>query len=578
MLNHYNPPKFEKPISLELSRNESDCVIDDLPDRLLSIASSTFNRYPSQSKLQQRIGEFIHVDPARIVITAGGDESIDRMIRSSLAGNRKRVVSHAPSFEMIDVYTSLYRGQVDAVCWLEGPFPVEQLIEKVDSSAGLVVLVSPNNPTGQTIDPEVIYRVADRCAQQGIKLLLDHAYIEFADQDPTPDLLDREPIHIVRTFSKAWGLAGQRVGYLIAPTADRASEIRNLAGPFPVSGLSLELAYCCLESYQSAMDANLQRVQRTRDLMAQLISDCGGRTIPSQGNFVLAEFSDADRIWEELAVDGIGVRKFAGSKWLTNHLRITCPVPWGDYLTLAQSLCRIHQLDFEFYKNELLESAGLSPVESPNVTDNSGLTAIADSQSIGPSSPNKVAIDRKTKETNIQLDLNVYGSGLAEIETGIGFLDHMLTALAFHSKIDLSLKCRGDLHVDDHHTSEDCAIAIGQALDRALGNRAGIRRFGFAYAPLDESLARTVIDLSARPWPSIHLQLQRQQIGEWACENIVHFFQSLAINLKCSMHVDVLRGSNDHHRVEAAFKSLAMALRTAVERTQGGVPSTKGTL
>ena len=185
---------------------------------------------------------------------------------------------------------------------------------------------------------------------------------------------------------------------------------------------------------------------------------------------------------------------------------------------------------------------------------------------------------RETKETNIQIELDLYGTGKTEISTGIGFLDHMLTALGFHSGMDLKLICDGDLHIDDHHTAEDCALALGTAIDEALGPRRGIKRFGFAYAPLDESLARTVIDLSGRPWPEVHLDLDREMVGTWACENIVHFFQSFAMTLKCSLHVDVIRGTNDHHKAEAAFKSLAKALQQALTRTEGAVPSTKGVL
>ncbi|MEL7497884.1 MAG: imidazoleglycerol-phosphate dehydratase HisB [Planctomycetota bacterium] len=187
-------------------------------------------------------------------------------------------------------------------------------------------------------------------------------------------------------------------------------------------------------------------------------------------------------------------------------------------------------------------------------------------------------MQRVTKETSIQLAVNLDGTGAVDVKTGIGFLDHMLTALAFHAGFDLDLQCDGDLHVDDHHTAEDCALALGAAIDAALGPRKGIRRFGYAYAPLDEAVARTVVDLSGRPWPEIHLQLERPMIGTWACENITHFFQSFAMSLKCSLHVDVLRGSNDHHRAEAAFKSMAKALKEALTKTAGDVPSTKGVL
>ncbi len=190
------------------------------------------------------------------------------------------------------------------------------------------------------------------------------------------------------------------------------------------------------------------------------------------------------------------------------------------------------------------------------------------------------SVSRKTTETQTLVKVNLDGTGVADISTGIGFLDHMLTALAVHGRLDLELQCTGDLDVDDHHTAEDTAILLGQAIDQALGNRAGIVRFATAFAPLDESLAQCVIDLSGRPAPVVDLGLRRDMIGQIACENITHWFQTLAINLKASLHIDVLRGENDHHRAEAAFKALALALRNAValDDRPVGVPSTKGTL
>lgn len=190
------------------------------------------------------------------------------------------------------------------------------------------------------------------------------------------------------------------------------------------------------------------------------------------------------------------------------------------------------------------------------------------------------SISRTTRETDIRVELSLDGSGNAQVTTGLGFLDHMLTALAKHSRFDLKLTCKGDLHVDDHHTVEDCALALGEALDRALSDRAGIVRFGHAYAPLDESLARAVIDLSGRPHATIRLELARDQLGAIACENFSHFFVSFASAARCALHIDVIRGTNDHHKVEAAFKSLALALSGAAHRREGSndVPSTKGVL
>ena len=191
----------------------------------------------------------------------------------------------------------------------------------------------------------------------------------------------------------------------------------------------------------------------------------------------------------------------------------------------------------------------------------------------------QAAISRETLETRITLELALDGSGRAEVATGIGFLDHMLTALARHARFDLTLKCEGDLEVDDHHTVEDCALALGQALDQALAERRGIARFGSAFAPLDEALARAVVDLSGRPCAVVELGLERETLGHLACENLAHFFTSLATTGRMALHVDLLRGTNDHHRAEAAFKAVALALRQAV-RIEGPdqVPSTKGVL
>jgi len=192
--------------------------------------------------------------------------------------------------------------------------------------------------------------------------------------------------------------------------------------------------------------------------------------------------------------------------------------------------------------------------------------------------PRTATVERSTRETRISCRLVVDGGGDVQVDTGIGFLDHMLTALAFHAGWDLALECTGDLEVDDHHTAEDCALALGAALDAALGDRAGIRRFGSAYAPLDEALARTVIDFSGRPWPQVELGLKREMLGGLAGENVGHVLRSLAVAARCALHVDVLRGDNDHHRAEAAFKATALAFREATARTAGGVRSTKGTL
>lgn len=193
--------------------------------------------------------------------------------------------------------------------------------------------------------------------------------------------------------------------------------------------------------------------------------------------------------------------------------------------------------------------------------------------------PRTAEYSRTTRETDVTVSLTLDGTGEAHIATGIGFLDHLLTALALHGGMTIDAKVSGDLHVDDHHTVEDVALALGTALDRALGERRGITRFGSAYAPLDEALARAVIDLSGRPFARVDLGLRREQLGGLSCENIPHALTSFATAARLTLHVDVLSGENDHHRAEAAFKAVALALRDAVRQTSdSAVPSTKGSL
>jgi len=188
-------------------------------------------------------------------------------------------------------------------------------------------------------------------------------------------------------------------------------------------------------------------------------------------------------------------------------------------------------------------------------------------------------VKRETKETKIECEVVLDGHGENEINSGIGFLDHMLSQLSKHSGIDIRLNCKGDLHIDDHHTSEDCAIALGEAFDLALGERRGIKRFGSAHAPLDEALSRVVVDISGRPHASIDLGLKREMLGALSTEMIPHVLHSFATSAMLTLHVDVLKGTNDHHRAESAFKALALALKEAISLTSSkDVPSTKGLL
>jgi len=188
---------------------------------------------------------------------------------------------------------------------------------------------------------------------------------------------------------------------------------------------------------------------------------------------------------------------------------------------------------------------------------------------------------RDTKETKIRVRVNLDGSGSAKLSTGIPFLEHMLEQVARHGMIDLEVDAQGDLHIDAHHTVEDIGITLGQAVAKALGDKAGIRRYGHAYVPLDEALSRVVVDFSGRPGLEYHVPYTRGLIGEFDVDLVHEFFQGFVNHAQATLHVDNLRGVNAHHQCETVFKAFARALRMALEadpRAAGVVPSTKGTL
>jgi imidazoleglycerol-phosphate dehydratase len=193
----------------------------------------------------------------------------------------------------------------------------------------------------------------------------------------------------------------------------------------------------------------------------------------------------------------------------------------------------------------------------------------------------KATVKRDTLETRIEVSVNLDGNGSGRFDTGVPFLEHMLDQVARHGLIDLEIQAKGDLHIDDHHTVEDIGITLGQAFAQALGDKKGIRRYGHAYVPLDESLSRVVIDFSGRPGLEYHVDYPRARIGEFDVDLLLEFFQGFVNHAHVTLHIDTLRGRNAHHIAETIFKAFGRALRVALEcdeRMQGMMPSTKGSL
>jgi imidazoleglycerol-phosphate dehydratase len=193
----------------------------------------------------------------------------------------------------------------------------------------------------------------------------------------------------------------------------------------------------------------------------------------------------------------------------------------------------------------------------------------------------KAAIERNTKETQIRVEINLDGTGVGQLNSGVPFLDHMLDQLVRHGLVDLVVEAKGDLHIDAHHSVEDIGITLGQAVNQALGDKKGIRRYGHAYVPLDEALSRVVIDLSGRPGLEFHVPFTRAMIGQFDVDLTHEFFQGFVNHALVTLHIDNLRGQNAHHQCETVFKAFARALRMALEidpRQGGALPSTKGAL
>jgi len=198
-----------------------------------------------------------------------------------------------------------------------------------------------------------------------------------------------------------------------------------------------------------------------------------------------------------------------------------------------------------------------------------------------PNPQRTARIERKTSETRIAVEVNLDGTGAYQVSTGIGFLDHMIEQFSRHSLIDITCKIDGDLHVDQHHTTEDSAIAIGQAILQALGDKAGIGRYGMAYSPMDEALCRIALDISGRPWLVWNAAFTQERLGEMDTELFQHWFHSIAQAVGITLHIELLYGENNHHIIKGIFKGFARAMRQAVEldvRKAGAIPSTKGQL
>jgi histidinol-phosphate aminotransferase len=317
----YRVPRPRTPVDLYLDGNEGSVPGESLLDCLRQGMPDVLRRYPDPSELEELLAERHGVDRERVLVTAGGDEVIERVMRAFLCPGRELVIPW-PSFEMIERYARMVGGDVVRVPWPGGTWPLQAVLASVTDATSVIALVSPNNPTGAVATAADLRSIADSVPQALI--LVDLAYTEFADEDLTRTALEIPNAVVLRSFSKAWGLAGLRLGCALA-SPRIAQRLRSVGAPYAVSAPSLALAGARLRGGESEMNRFVERVRFERAELTRELRELGASPGPSQANFVLARFSDATGVQEGLAGLGIAVRSFPGQAELQGCLRITCP-------------------------------------------------------------------------------------------------------------------------------------------------------------------------------------------------------------------------------------------------------------
>ncbi|HEX8309350.1 MAG TPA: histidinol-phosphate transaminase [Allosphingosinicella sp.] len=497
------------------------------------------NRYPEPqpARLRKAMAALYGVSPETLVVTRGADDAIEILVRAFCRPGEDSVAICLPTFSAYAHFARLQGARVIEARLDENfDFRPEAFLRAVEGepSLKLVFLCSPNNPTGNPVAPADVLRVADALPDSII--VLDEAYLEFSETESLAEEAARRPnLVVLKTLSKAYGLAGARVGALIGDPELVAMAARALP-PYPLPSLSVEAAMSALAPSRRAVHRErIARIKADRERLAGLLdgSPLVGRVRSGGGNFLFLEVDDPDRLAAKLRSLGIRVRFRPNA------------APGGLRLTIG---------------TEAENEAALAAFEVPG----------------GVLPGRRSELVRDTKETRIAVAVDLDRPSPRRIETGIPFYDHMLDQVAAHAGFSLILSCEGDLDIDGHHSVEDCAIALGGALSRALGDRRGIGRFGFSL-PMDETEAHVLIDLSGRPYSVFEGRFEASHIGAYPTEMTRHVFRSLADSLGAAIHVRV-EGENDHHKTEACFKAFGRALRRALERHGDALPSTKGVL
>ncbi len=553
----------------ELPRRVKEAVLETL-------GREPWARYPDfhADALRRDLGR-LHAWPWEGVLVGNGSNELLALALEGVAPLGGEVLVAEPCFGLYRMF--IEKAGAKPLFLPPRPdlsLPIDEMLAQAERAPSRpVILCTPNNPTGAAATVDEVEALLQRMTGP---LLLDNAYAEFCRHDYRP-LLARYPnLMIFRTFSKAWSLAGLRLGYLLAdPRLVR--ELVKIKLPYNLNRASAAAGRAVLDAAGAAA-RRVGAILRRRPQWAERLGASGFEVFPSEANFLLARAPGIDdgarRVAarqgrDRLAAHGILVRDVGGYPGLGGCLRVS--VGSGAALRAVTTA---------------LSDEGLVPPKSSNrrppiPESAAGAAVSAHDLALGMGS-RQARVERSTQETQIRLQLSLDG-GARRIGVPNGFFGHMLTALVTHSGFGIDLDASGDTHVDLHHTVEDVGIAIGEAIGSALGDRRGLVRFAHAYAPLDEALARAVVDLSGRG--SFHWRVPPELAESWVTAEFplsltADFFAALADRGRLTLHLEVLSARNGHHAAEAAFKAAALALRGAVAVRAGSsdVPSTKGTL
>ncbi len=498
------------------------------------------NRYPDPQPagLLAKLAAIYQVKPEQIYVGRGMDEGIELLIRIFCTAYKDNIIATPPTFSYYKVAADIAGVEtIEVPLQLENDFEldIDGLIAKSNQNTKIIFLCTPNNPTGTALTLDQIERICKALSR--VIIAVDEAYLEFSDLPSAVALMHKyDNLVVMKTLSKAYAFAGVRMGSVLArkPIIDL---MRKVMAPYPLAEPCVRIAMQSLSPLGLQLtNSRIAILKEERRRVFNLLKTLPGITVyPSEANFILVKVDNAAQTYKDLLAKGVLIRN--RSKDIPNTLRLTIGTPTENNILLAAFGVKLD--------NQL-------------------------------KSERTCTVIRNTNETKIVAEVNLDRKSPIKIATGIGFFDHMLEQLARHGGFSLQLTAIGDTHVDYHHTVEDVAIVIGNALRQALGDKRGINRYGFVL-PMDESCAFATIDLSGRGVLAYEAKFTTPLIGDFPVEMVEHFFLSFADQLQAAIHLKV-DGENAHHMVEGLFKACAKALNQAIAETSSEIPSTKGVL